>query len=178
MDKVADIADEIILHRFSKAVTEMLADDDLVKAAPQEFSITPDLAMKLQPHFPEWRVSADWTSRKDKMKQIIWQDEDGKLQSKPIRPDIIIHRPHTELNILVIEAKRAVNKNNTNYAKDVKKLSLMTLHKSVHPDYHYGYRLGVHLIMDLPHRTIVGNDVYRNGEIDPKLTELLWKMVH
>lgn len=39
----------------------MLADDDLIRAAPQEFSITPDLAMKMVPLFRQWRVSAEWT---------------------------------------------------------------------------------------------------------------------
>ncbi|GLS35451.1 hypothetical protein GCM10010869_10390 [Mesorhizobium tianshanense] len=46
------------------------------------------------------------------------------------------------------------------------------------PDYHYGYRLGVHLIIDLPNRKIAGNDVDRDGQVDPKLTELLTKMVN
>ncbi|RRI02314.1 hypothetical protein EH240_12670 [Mesorhizobium tamadayense] len=109
------------------------------------------------------------------MKRISWRDDDGKLQSMPIRPDIIVHTPHTEVNILVVEAKRVGNKN---YARDIKKLSLMTRHESVHPDYHYGYRLGVHLIVDLPNRNIVGNDVYRNGKVDADLTGLLWRILH
>lgn len=36
----------------------------------------------------------------------------------------------------------------------------------------------VHLIVDLPKRTVIGNNVYRNGEVDPKLTELLRRMLH
>lgn len=59
MADTTGITDEEILKRFSVAVHEMLADEDLAKAMPQEFTITPDLAMKLQPVFPEWRVSAD-----------------------------------------------------------------------------------------------------------------------
>lgn len=169
------IPDQAILERFARAVRQMLADDDLIKAAPQEFSITPDLAFKLQHHFPEWRVSAEWTSREDKTKKVTWQANDGKLYSMQIRPDIIVHTPHSEDNILVVEAKRVGNKK---HGKDIKKLTLMTLRKSADPDHHYGYRLGVHLIVDLPKRNIAGNDVYRDGAVDPKLTELLTKMLN
>ncbi|TPM41409.1 hypothetical protein [Mesorhizobium sp. B2-3-4] len=154
----------------------MLADDDLIRAAPQEFSITPDLAMKMIPLFRYWRVSAEWTSREDMLKKISWRDDDGKLQSMPIRPDIIVHIPHTdEHNILVVEAKRIGNKD---HAGDIRKLTLLTRKESADPRYHYGYRLGVHLIVDLPNRRIAGNDVYRNGQVEGDLTDLLWKLLH
>lgn len=172
---MVEIPDRAILGQFSRAVREMLADDDLIRAAPQEFSITPDLAMKMIPLFRQWRVSAEWTSREDMLKKISWRDDDGKLQSMAIRPDIIVHTPHTEVNILVVEAKRVGKKD---YAGDIKKLTLMTLDHSVDPDYHYGYRVGVHLIIDLQNRRIAGNDVYRNGQVDGDLTDWLWRLLH
>nr|WP_295464459.1 hypothetical protein [Mesorhizobium sp.] len=171
MADTSGITDEEILKRFSVAVHEMLADEDLAKAMPQEFTITPDLAMKLQPVFPEWRVSAEWTSREDKHKRIAWNDEDGKLRSRPIRPDIIVHKAHTEINILVVEAKKATSKQKLD--GDIEKLKLMTMQESSHPDYHYGYCIGVHLIVDLSEQRVTANDVYRNGAVDPQLTELL-----
>lgn len=168
--------DGAILDRFSRAVREMVADDALAKAAPQEFSITPYLAMKMVPHFDGLWVSAEWTSREDKLKKVRFQDDFGKWDTMQVRPDIIVHTPHTEEdNILVVEAKRVGG--SKDYEKDLKKLSLLTLQKSPDPDYHYGYRLGVHLIIDLPNRKIAGNDVYRDGQVDPKLTELLTKML-
>lgn len=176
MGKDTKIPDQVILGRFCKAVREMLADNDLVKAAPEEFSISTDLAIKMVPYFPEWRVSPEWTRREDEEKRLAWNDEAGKERLKKIRPDIIVHRMHLQdENILVVEAKRARNKD---YADDIRKLTMMTLEYTPNPDYHYGYRLGVHLIVDLPKRTIIGNNVYRNGEVDPKLTELLRRMLH
>lgn len=148
------ITDEEILKRFSVAVHEMLADEDLAKAMPQEFTITPDLAMKLQPVFPEWRVSAEWTSREDKHKRIAWNDEDGKLRSRLIRPDIIVHKAHTEINILVVEAKKATSKQKLD--GDIEKLKLMTMQE----------RLASGLSLRLPHwcapyRRPVGTKNYR-----------------
>ncbi|WP_404925135.1 hypothetical protein [Mesorhizobium sp. ORM16] len=174
---MVEIPDRAILGQFSRAVREMLADDDLIRAAPQEFSITPDLAMKMVPFFRQWRVSAEWTSREgeDMLKKISWRDDDGKLQSMAIRPDIIVHIPHTEVNILAVEANRIGNKD---HAGDIKKLTLLTRHESVDPKFHYGYRLGVHLIVDLSNRAIVGTDVYRDGVVDPDLSGFLWRLVH
>lgn len=175
MAEGVDISDEEILERFSSGIAEIFSDADLLKAKPQEFAITFELATKLHRHFSEWRVGGEWNSRRDKLKRIAWNTEDGKLQSKRIRPDIIVHQPHTDVNILVVEVKRAASRQK--YDDDIKKLSLMTRPENVHPDYHYGYRLGVHLIVDLPNAQVASNDVYRNGEVDPDLTELLSAML-
>ncbi|MBZ9920178.1 hypothetical protein LB517_24555 [Mesorhizobium sp. BR1-1-12] len=173
---MAEIPDVVILARFSKAVREMLADDALAKAAPEEFSITADLAIRMVPYFAEWKVSPEWTRREDEEKKLAWNDEAGKEKLKKIRPDIIVHKMlFQEENILMVEAKRAQN---PDYTDDIRKLTLMTSEYTPNPDYHYGYRLGVHLIVDLPNRNIAGNNVYRDGEIDAKLTELLWRMLH
>lgn len=117
MGKDTKIPDQVILGRLCKAVREMLADNDLVKAAPEEFSISTDLAIKMVPYFPEWRVSPEWTRREDEEKRLAWNDEAGKELLKKIRPDIIVHRMHLQdENILVVEAKRARNKD---YADDM-----------------------------------------------------------
>ncbi|WJI46965.1 hypothetical protein NL532_10195 [Mesorhizobium sp. C120A] len=173
---MTDIPDVAVLNRFAKAVREMLADDALAKAAPQEFSISTYLAIRMVPYFPEWEVSPEWTRRETEEKMLAWYDEAGKEKLKKIRPDIIVHKIlFQEENILVVEAKRVQN---PDHADDIRKLTLMTSEYTPNPDYHYGYRLGVHLIVDLPNRNIAGNNVYRDGEIDAKLTGLLWRMLH
>ncbi|MER9891913.1 hypothetical protein NKJ40_07375 [Mesorhizobium sp. M0119] len=172
---MAEIPDKGILMQFARSVRELLNDDDLIKAAPEEFSITADLAMKMERHYPGWRVSPEWTRRETEEKRVAWNDKAGLQKLKKIRPDIIVHHMHKEENLLVVEAKRL---GNTDFEDDVRKLRLMTLDHSVNPLYHYGYRVGVHLVLDLPNRLIVNNDVYRNGEIHADLTGWLWRLLH
>ncbi|TIS57362.1 MAG: hypothetical protein E5W91_14670 [Mesorhizobium sp.] len=70
-------------------------------------------------------------------------------------------------NLLVVEAKRIQK---TSFEDDIRKLTLMTLQESVDPDYHYGYVVGVHLVIDLPNRFVARHDIYRLGAIDAELT--------
>lgn len=173
---MVEIPDKAILGQFGRSVQELLRDDDMVKAGPEEFSITTDLAIKMVPRFRGWRVSPEWTRREDEEKRVAWNDDAGRLKLKKIRPDIIVHHMHrTDNNLLVVEAKRL---RNTDFEDDIRKLTLMTLGHSVHPDYHYGYRVGVHLVIDLPNRLIAKSDVYRNGQIDGDLTDWLWRLLH
>ncbi|MGO4134651.1 hypothetical protein ACEQ6A_08830 [Rhizobium brockwellii] len=157
-----------ILAAFAEAVADLLQDTDLARAKPEEISITTDLAMKMGPYFPEWRVSPEWTRREDEEKRLAWDDEEGKRRLKKIRPDIIVHHMHRQdENLLVVEAKRVQN---TDFEDDIRKLTLMTLEASVDPSYHYGYAVGLHLVIDLPARAVTRADVYRDGAIDGALT--------
>lgn len=157
-----------ILAAFAEALAVLLHDADLVRARPQEISITTELAMKMNRHFEGWRVSPEWTRREAEEKQIAWNDEAGARKLKKIRPDIIVHHMHKQdENLLVVEAKRIQN---TSFEDDIRKLTLMTLQESVDPDYHYGYVVGVHLVIDLPNRFVARHDIYRLGAIDAELT--------
>jgi hypothetical protein len=159
-----------ILEAFVSAVIELLNDNDLVRANPAELSVTTELAMKMVKYFPDHRVSPEWTRREEAEKRIAWDDEAGRRKIKEVQPDIIVHIPHRQdENLLVVEAKRV---SNTKFANDILKLTRMTLDHSVDPDFHFGYRVGVHLVIDLPRRTIPRCDVYRDGAIDDELTAL------
>ncbi len=156
-----------ILAAFAEGLADLLHDADLVRAGPEEISITTELAMKMDRYFRGWRVSPEWTRREAEEKQIAWNDEAGALKLKKIRPDIIVHRMHKhDQNLLIVEAKRIQN---TSFEDDIRKLTLMTLQESVDPDYHYGYVVGVHLVVDLPRRFVARHDIYRLGVIDAEL---------
>lgn len=160
-----------ILSAFAEALADLLQDADLVRAGPEEISITTELAMKTDRYFTGWRVSPEWTRREAEEKKIAWNDKAGALRLKKIRPDIIVHHMHKQdENLLVVEAKRVQN---TSFEDDIRKLTLMTLEHSVHPEYHYGYVVGVHLVIDLPSRFVARHDVYRLGAINAELTAWL-----
>ncbi|RWP12581.1 hypothetical protein [Mesorhizobium sp.] len=78
---------------------------------------------------------------------------------------------HTEENLLVVEMKRSGVKRGLE--DDNLKLTLMTRQVSTNPDYHYGYAVGVHLILNIPESKVTGCDVYINGEVDKARTEAL-----
>lgn len=170
------MADPIdILAHFSTAVRELLADDDIAKANPYEISLTTELMALMIPHFPDWRVNAEWSRREAVEKKIAWNDEQGHEQLKTIRPDIIVHHMHTQENLLVVEAKRLGASQHP--ANDILKLNMMTLRRSSNEDYHYGYEFGIHLIIDAPNRRIASCDVYVDGQVDGDLTAALRGML-
>jgi hypothetical protein len=160
-----------ILEAFALAVIALLEDRDLVRADPAEITLTTDLAMRMVKYFPDYRVSPEWTRREEEEKRIAWDDGDGRRKLKIARPDIIVHIPHRQdKNLLVVEAKRS---RNNDYADDIRKLTLMTLAHGVDPLFHYGYQVGVHLIVDIPQGKIRASNAYRNGDIDDDLTNWL-----
>ncbi|ESX03909.1 hypothetical protein X769_15650 [Mesorhizobium sp. LSJC268A00] len=160
------------LLQFADAVCEMCANNNLAKANPHEDSLTTHLSALMVERFPDWDVSAEWSRREQVQKKIAWDDAAGEEQLKLVKPDIIVHHYHTEENLLIIEAKRFGTKS-VHWANDITKLSLMTLRDSSNPEYHYGYEVGVHLIIDMPNHRITGCDVYRDGEVDAELTGFL-----
>lgn len=123
------------------------------------------------PYFRDWRVSPEWTRREEEEKLTAWNDEAGKEHLRRIRPDIIVHHMHTQENLLVLEVKRSGVKRGL--ADDILKLTLMTRKVSKNPDYHYGYTVGVHLILNIPESKVTGCDVYINGKVDKALTDAL-----
>jgi hypothetical protein len=159
----------------AKAITELLADEKLAAANPAEWSITGDLAIRMVPHFAGWRVSPEWDRREAEEKKIAWDDEEGKRLLKKIRPDIIVHQLLESNNLIVIEAKRSSNKGD--YANDIRKLILMTKSISVDPDYHYGYRVGLHIVVDLPNQRLESAQAYTDGQADAELTAYFLSLV-
>lgn len=150
------------------ALNELLADRDLALANPSEWSITYELAVRMAPRFPGWRVSSEWDRREREEKQIAWDDEAGRRLLKSIRPDIVVHHILKQENLLVVEAKRSSHRGN--YADDVRKLVLMTKSMSVDPNFHYGYKVGLHVVINLPDSAVESAQVYVDGEVDPDIT--------
>ncbi|MGN6306787.1 MAG: hypothetical protein ACTHNH_18350 [Mesorhizobium sp.] len=160
-----------ILHSLAGSIHDLLSDKEIQRAKPDEISISTELAMRMGPYFRGWRVSPEWTRREEEEKRTAWNDDAGKEHLRKIRPDIIVHHMHTEENLLVVEVKRSGVKRGLE--DDTLKLTLMTRQVSTNPDYHYGYAVGVHLILNIPESRVTGCDVYINGAVDKALTEAL-----
>lgn len=153
------------LTRFAKAVLELLDRADLVYADPGEQAITATLAALMGPHFPGWTVSPEWDRREQEEKKLAYGDVKGAARLRKIRPDIIVHHVGKAKNLLVVEAKRHINRD---YEDDIGKLRGMTDLSGL-----YHYEVGVHLILNIQKQAVVGCEVYINGAVDSELTASL-----
>lgn len=153
------------LTRFAKAVLALLDREDLVYGNPGEPAITARLATIMEPLFPEWVVSPEWDRREQEEKTLAYGDKEGALRLRKIRPDIIVHQFGQMENLLVVEAKRHINRN---YDDDIGKLRGLT-----DPGGLYHYQVGVHLIINIQEQVIASCDVYINGGVDGDLTDWL-----
>lgn len=175
VDQAGELDAKTALEAVAVAIKDLLADKDLARANPSEWSITGDLAIRMTPLFPGWRVSPEWDRREREEKRIAWDDEEGQRRLKKIRPDIIVHHLLSEENLIVVEAKRSANRGD--YADDIRKLTLMTKSVSVDPDFHYGYKVGLHIVIDLPASELQSGVAYADGEVDKELTAYFLKCI-
>lgn len=153
------------LTHFSKAVLELLDWEDLVYANPGEQTITASLASIMESHFPDWTVSPEWDRREQEEKKLAYEDKEGAMRLRKIRPDIIVHHVGQEENLLVVEAKRHTNRN---YNDDIRKLRGLT---DLGGTYHY--QVGVHLILNIRDQAVTSCNVYINGGVNDDLTAWL-----
>jgi len=148
---------------FAEAVLELLGDVELVYANPGERAIVMRLAQLLPARFPDWSVGYEWDRREDVAKRLRHGvTEDDLVREGLVVPDIIIHRVGARENLLVVEVKKAKNRD---YDGDIWKLEGMTDQSG-----DYGYSAGLHLVLDLPGGQVPLCDVYVNGALDPNLS--------
>lgn len=151
------------LDVFASAVRDLLQDETLIYANPAERAIVNRLSVLLEGRFEGWTISVEWDRREDQIKRLRHGlTEDELVREGAIIPDILIHQVGRQENLLVVEVKKAANKN---YAGDIWKLEGMT-----RQDGDYAYRAGLHLVLDMPSASVRRCDVFINGTIDEELT--------
>jgi hypothetical protein len=151
------------LEIFAEAVVELLQDAELIYANPGERAIVMRLAQLLPDRFPAWSVGYEWDRREDVAKRLRHGvTEDDLVREALIVPDIIVHRVGKRENLLVVEVKKA---NNRNFDGDIWKLEGMTIQ-----DGPYGYAVGLHLVLDLRSGKVPLCDVYVDGAQHPDLS--------
>lgn len=153
------------LTSFASALLELLSDEAFRYANPGEQAVTNKLCRCMVPLFPDWNVCAEWDRKEQEQKMLYygWNDKVEKLRR--IRPDIIVHNIGIAENLLVVEAKRAENRND---ARDKAKLVAMT-----NGDGGYSYEVGVRIVLNLRNATIPDCEVFTGGESNPDLTAFL-----
>jgi hypothetical protein len=148
---------------FAEAVRALLADKELTYANPAERAIVHRLAVLLEGKFPGWSIGVEWNRREDVVKRLAHgATEDELIREGAIVPDLIVHRVGKRENLLVIEVKKASNKD---FGGDIWKLEGMT-----DPHGHYGYAAGLHLVVDMRAGTVRKCDVYVDARLHAELT--------
>lgn len=158
------------LETFAEAVLELLQDEELIYANPGERAIVMRLTQLLPGRFPDWSVGYEWNRREDVAKRLRHGvTEEDLVREGLIVPDIIVHRVGKRENLLVVEVKKA---NNKDFDGDIWKLEGMTAQDGA-----YGYAVGLHLVLDVPKGHAPRCDVYLNGALDPGLSERMRKLL-
>jgi hypothetical protein len=153
------------LNRLADAIKELLSDQGLRYANPGEQAVTGRLSHLMGARFPEWDVCAEWDRKGQEQKMLHYGLKNEVAKLRAIRPDIIVHSIGTDDNILVLEAKRIENRKD---AADKAKLRAMTS-----PEGGYTYKVGVHLVIDMPNGKIDACEVFVGGDDDRHLTNAL-----
>jgi hypothetical protein len=151
------------LSIFANAIRDLLQNKDLAYADPGERAIVATLSDLLSGKFPGWTLGVEWDRYEQEVKQLRYKLSDEEFEREaPIIPDLIVHRVGKRENLLVVEVKRAVNRN---YKKDIWKLRGLTQQEGK-----YGYAAGLHLVLDIPAGKVARCDVYVDAELDAGLT--------
>lgn len=152
------------LATLAVSIRELLADEDLAYADPAERAIVGRLAVLLEGRFPGWSIGVEWNRRETVIKKLSYGLTDHELiREGAIVPDLIVHRVGKRENLLVLEVKKASNKD---FDGDIWKLQGMT-------DQHgeYGYAAGVHLVVDMRAGRIAKCDVYVDAALHENLSD-------
>jgi hypothetical protein len=154
------------LSVFAAAISQLLQRDDIAQADPGERALVGELPALLAGRFPGWSVNIEWDRYEQEVKRLRYRLDDIDFEREaPIVPDLIIHRVGKKENLLVVEVKRAINRN---FKRDIWKLRGMTDKSG-----DYAYAAGLHLIIDVPGRKVENCDVYVDGKIEVELTNWL-----
>lgn len=151
---------------LADAIVALLEDKALAYANPSEQAIVGRLAVLLEGKFPGWSVNVEWNRRRDVAKRLHYplHEDDAALEAA-IQPDLIVHRVGKSENLLVVEAKKAANKD---FDRDIWKLKGMTEQAGA-----YGYAAGLHLVVDMPAGVVLRCDVYVDAAFHEGLTAWL-----
>lgn len=157
------------IERAVKNSLDKLIKNDviLLKENVNERSITYRLAMYLQEEFEGYEVDCEYNrmniGHSINIKTINYDNNDVPIDddnATTVFPDIIVHKRNKPENLLVIEAKKSINKN---LKLDKKKLRIFT---SLESNFKYSY--GLNLIFqvkdDFKKPTILR--WYKEGEFD------------
>lgn len=152
------------LATFATAVRVLLEDMELAYADPAERALVARIRDLLHGQFEGWSIDLEWNRREDVVKRLRYGLSEDELISKDaIVPDLIVHRVGKRENLLVVEVKKASNKD---FHGDIWKLRGMT--EQAGP---YGYTVGLHLVIDVKASTAPRSDVYVDAVLDEPLTE-------
>ncbi|WP_245487441.1 hypothetical protein [Rhizobium leguminosarum] len=152
-----------ILSVFAVAVHALLQDKDLAYADPAERALVARIRDLLHGQYVGWSIDLEWNRREDVIKRLRYGLSDEELKGKDaIVPDLIVHRVGKRENLLVVEVKKSTNKD---FEGDIWKLKGMT--EQAGP---YGYRVGLHLVIDVKAGAVPRCDVYVDAAVDEELT--------
>jgi len=111
--KTENLSKEVVLNRIKIAYNNLIKKDGyLLKVDANERSITHRLAIYLEEVFPEYDVDCEYNrdgfdpKRLIGYKKKIYSDD---TNSAAVFPDIIIHHRGKRENVIVIEAKKLSN---------------------------------------------------------------------
>ncbi len=145
------------------AIRALLEDKELAYADPAERAIVHRLAVLLEGSFPGWSIGVEWNRREDVVKRLRYDaTEDELIREGAIVPDLIVHRVGKRENLLVVEVKKASNKD---FNGDIWKLEGMTDQAG-----DYGYVAGLHLVVDMRTGRSPKCDVYVGAALHEGLT--------
>lgn len=143
----------ILFGLFLDREHELLAND------ANERSLTHKLAEYLQGRFTGWNVDCEYNRRAKDVKRIPGQGGSGE---RVICPDIIVHKRGERENLVVIEVKKSTNRERG----DDEKLRALTDQTGA-----YGYRLGIHLVINCKQGAASTVTCYRDGTLDVALSD-------
>lgn len=148
---------------FAAAVRALLADKELAYADPAERALVGRIRDLLHGQYEGWSIDLEWNRREDVIKRLRYGLSDDELIGKDaIVPDLIVHRVGMRENLLVVEVKKATNKD---FEGDIWKLKGMT--EQAGP---YGYEIGLHLVVDVRAGTAPRSDVYLDAQLDEAMS--------
>ncbi len=116
-----DLPGYVEIHKaLSDSLNQVLERDyDLISLGGHEQAISHRLAVYLEPAFPEFQTDCEYNRCKHKSKRRHPETPGDNTQ---MRPDIIVHRRNSAMNVLAVEMK--ANANGAS-ATDLKKLKCL-----------------------------------------------------
>jgi len=112
---IEEINIEELLREF------VVEQQDLFLNDVSEQAISHHLATKLASCFSGWHVDCEYNRNGNDVKKLMYALSDhGRVTSRNVVPDIIIHKRMTPVNLLAIEVKKSTNIENS--FKDLAKL--------------------------------------------------------
>ena len=111
--------DDIVKRAIEEFIEEQ---SELLKDDVNEQTISHQLAIKLAYLFPDYHIDCEYNRNGNDVKKLIYAvSSKSKPKKRNIVPDIIVHKRHTNNNLLAIEIKKTTNPEDS--IKDLNKLA-------------------------------------------------------